>query len=86
MSRGQPGGVKAELTGGKWSLGGGDLIAGASTGNARRINANYAREISAATASGGVVRGIRGEDDADVEEARLPVKCARWRWGLSVSD
>ena len=39
-SRGQPGGVKAKLIGGKWSRGGGDLIARGSTGNARRFNAN----------------------------------------------
>ena len=26
-----------------------------------------------------------GEDEADVEEARLSAKCAKWRWGPVVS-
>ena len=77
MSRGQPGGVKVESIGGKWSWGGGDLIAGASTGNARGLTPIYAAPLPAVTAAATWSRAQFGEDDDSVGRARSSAMCAK---------
>ena len=77
VSRGQPGGVKAELTGGKWSLGGGDLIAGALTRNVRGLMPNYAAPLPAMTAAVTWSRARFGEDEDSVGRARSSAMCAK---------
>ena len=46
----------------------------------------YAAPLPAITAAATWSQARSGEDEGDVDRARSSAKCARWRWGLSVSD